>query len=89
MTFNQQMEKMLFDAAGAAVRERAISTLDEVRQGLREEAKRVLAEVSSSQTGPWMDQSLKQLNKASQETAKTLHAAWSRRLEADTRRAIA
>jgi hypothetical protein len=86
--FHQQMEKILFDAAGAAVRERANSTLDEVRQGLRDEAKRVLAEVTSSQTGPWIDQSLKQLNKATQETAKTLHAAWSKRLDADTRRAI-
>jgi hypothetical protein len=54
--FHQQMEKMLFEAAGAAVRERASSTLDEVRHGLREEAKRALAEVASSQTGPWIEQ---------------------------------
>jgi hypothetical protein len=86
--FQTQMEKILFDAADAAVRQRASATLDEVRQGLRDEAKRVLDQVASTQTGPWIDQSLKQLNKASQETAKTLHAAWAKRLEADTRRAI-
>jgi hypothetical protein len=86
--FQTQMEKILFDAADAAVRQRASSTLEEVRQGLRDEAKRVLEQVASTQTGPWIDQSLKQLNKASQETAKTLHAAWAKRLEADTRRAI-
>ncbi len=60
--FHQQMEKILFEAAGAAVRERATSALDEVRQGLREEAKTVLTELASSQTGPWIEQSLKQLN---------------------------
>jgi hypothetical protein len=86
--FHQQMEKILFEAAGAAVRERATSTLDDVRHGLREEAKAVLTELASSQTGPWIEQSLKQLNKVSQESAKTLHAAWTRRLDSDIRRAL-
>jgi len=86
--FHQQMEKILFEAAGAAVRERATSTMDEVRHGLREEAKAVLAELTASQTGPWIDQSLKQLNKVTQESAKTLHAAWTKRLDADVRRAL-
>jgi hypothetical protein len=86
--FHQQMEKMLFDAASAAVREKATSTLDEVRQGLREEAKKVLAEVAASQTRPWMEQSLKQLSKASQESAKSFHAAWTKRLDADVQRGL-
>jgi exonuclease VII large subunit len=86
--FHQQMEKILFEAAGAAVREKATSTLDDVRHGLREEAKAVLTELASSQTGPWIEQSLKQLNKVSQESAKTLHAAWTRRLDSDIRRAL-
>ncbi len=86
--FHQQMEKILFEAAGAAVREKATSTLDDVRHGLREEAKAVLTELASSQTGPWIEQSLKQLNRVSQESAKTLHAAWTRRLDSDIRRAL-
>jgi hypothetical protein len=86
--FHRQMEKILFEAAGAAVREKATSTLDDVRHGLREEAKAVLTELASSQTGPWVEQSLKQLNKVSQESAKTLHAAWTRRLDSDIRRAL-
>jgi uncharacterized protein YicC (UPF0701 family) len=86
--FHQQMEKILFEAAGAAVRERATSALDGVRHGLREEAKLVLTELASSQTGPWIEQSLKQLNRVSQESAKTLHAAWTKRLDADVRRAL-
>jgi hypothetical protein len=86
--FHQQMEKILFEAAGAAVRERATTTLDEIRHGLREEAKLVLTELASSQTGPWIEQSLKQLNRVSQESAKTLHAAWTKRLDSDICRAL-
>ena len=62
--------------------------MDEVRHSLRDEAKRALAEVASSQTAPWIEQTLKQLNQASQETAKTLHAAWTKRLESDIAKAL-
>jgi hypothetical protein len=86
--FHQQMEKILFEAADAAVRAKATSTIDEVRHGLREEAKAVLTELASSPTGPWIDQSLKQLNRVTQESAKSLHAAWTKRLDADIRRAL-
>jgi hypothetical protein len=86
--FHRQMEKMLFDAAATAVREEATSALDEVRHGLRDEARRVLGEVASSQTALWIEQFLRQLNRASQESARTLHAAWVKRLEADIARAI-
>lgn len=86
--FHQQMERMLFDAAGAAVRERATSALDEVRRDLEEEAKRILTVVASSQTELWIDQSVKQLNHASQESARNLHAAWARRIDADVHKAI-
>jgi hypothetical protein len=86
--FHQQMEKMLFDAATTAVREKATSTLDEVRHGLRDEARRVLGEVASSQMALWIEQFLKQLNRTSQESARALHAAWAKRLETDIARAL-
>ncbi len=86
--FNQQMERMLFDAAAAAVREKATSTMDDVRHSLRDEAKSALSEIASTQTSSWIDQTLKQLNKASQESAKTLHAVWTKRLESDIARAL-
>lgn len=86
--FHEQMERMLFDAAAAAVREKASSTMDDVRQSLRDEARRVLAEVSASQTAVWIEQALKQLNRMSQESAKTFHAAWTKRLDADIVRAL-
>ena len=86
--FHQRMERTLFDAAAAAVREQAASTMEEVRHGLREEAKAALSEIASTQTAPWIDQTLKQLNKASQESAKTLHTVWTKRLESDIARAL-
>jgi PilZ domain len=86
--FHHQMEKMLFEAAGAAVRERASATLDELRHGLEEEAKRILTVVASSQTSLWIDQSLKQLNKASLDSVRNLHAAWTKRMEVDVRKAV-
>jgi hypothetical protein len=86
--FHQQMEKMLFDAAATAVREKATSTLDEVRHGLRDEARRALGEVASSQMALWIEQFIRQLNRASQDSARTLHAAWAKRLEADIAKAM-
>jgi hypothetical protein len=86
--FQQQMEGMLAEAAGSAVRDRAASILAELRATLREEAKSVLAETSASQAGPWIEQSIKQLNKASQESARILYAQWKKKLEADVQQAL-
>jgi hypothetical protein len=86
--FQQQMEGMLAEAAGSAVRDRAASILAELRATLREEAKAALAETSTSQAGPWIEQSIKQLNKASQESARVLYAQWKKKLEADVQQAL-
>ena len=86
--FQQQMEGMLAEAAGSAVRDRAASILVELRATLREEAKSVLAEASASQAGPWIEQSIKQLNKASQESARILYAQWKKKLETDVQEAL-
>ncbi|MGH7935633.1 MAG: hypothetical protein ACREF8_01325, partial [Chthoniobacterales bacterium] len=63
-------------------------TMEDVRHNLRDEAKIALAEIASTQTAPWIEQTLKQLNKASQEAAKTLHTVWTKRLESDIARAL-
>ncbi|HXN98935.1 MAG TPA: hypothetical protein VN881_07670 [Candidatus Acidoferrales bacterium] len=86
--FQQQMEGMLAEAAGSAVRDKAASILVELRATLREEAKNVLAETSASQAGPWIEQSIKQLNKASQESARILYAQWKKKLETDVEQAL-
>jgi deoxyadenosine/deoxycytidine kinase len=86
--FHEQMEKVLYDAADAAVQQRADEALSIVRDDLHEEAKKILNEVAAAQTGPWMDQALKQLSHASQEIAKTLYTAWAKRLDADSAKVI-
>jgi hypothetical protein len=86
--FQQQMEGMLAEAAASAVRDKSASILVELRATLREEAKNVLAETSASQAGPWIEQSIKQLNRASQESARILYAQWKKKLEADVQQAL-
>src|SRR6202050_43493 len=86
--FQQQMEGMLAEAAASSVREKAASMLVELRATLREEAQQVLSETSASQAGPWIEQSIKQLNKASQESARILYGQWKKKLATDVQQAL-
>ncbi|MGD1212859.1 MAG: hypothetical protein ABR973_16085 [Candidatus Acidiferrales bacterium] len=87
--FQQQMEKMLSDAAEAAVRERAASLVNDVRGELREDAKRILAEATASQASHWMDESLKRMNQVGEESARARHAQWTKKIEAELQQAVA
>ena len=86
--FQQQMEAMLSGAAEAVVREKAQMLLSGMRSGLREEAERIIGEVISSQTGPWMDKSLRQLSQAGERTAQARHAEWAKKIETDLQEAL-
>jgi hypothetical protein len=86
--FQQQMEVMLSDAAEAVVREKAAALLNGMRAGLREEAERIVTEVISSQTGPWIDRSIRQLNQAGERTAQARHAEWAKKIETDLQDAL-
>jgi hypothetical protein len=87
--FQQQMEKMLSEVADAAVREKAGALLDDFRAGLREEAKKILAEASSSQSDRWMEESLKRMNQVGEESARARHAQWTKKIEGDLQQALA
>ncbi|MGH9712680.1 MAG: hypothetical protein ACRD5M_05200 [Candidatus Acidiferrales bacterium] len=86
--FQQQMEKMLSEAAEAVVHEKATALLNDMRAGLREEVKRVVAEATSSQSGSWMEESLKQMKQAGEETARARHAQWTKKIELDLQAAL-
>jgi len=86
--FQEQMEAMLAEAATTAVQERATLLLDEIRAGVREESKHVLAETISSQAGPWIENALKQLKQAGVESVQALHGRWTKKLEADVQQAL-
>jgi hypothetical protein len=86
--FQQQMERMLCEAAEAVVRERATALLNDMRAGLRMEAKSIVAEAVSSQAGSWIDDSVKQLHRISEESARAQHAQWTKKIEADLQQAL-
>lgn len=86
--FQQQMEAMLSDAAETVVREKGVALLNGMRAGLREEAERVVGEVISSQTGPWIEKSLRHLSQAGERTAQARHAEWTKKIEEDLQEAL-
>jgi hypothetical protein len=81
--FQQQMENMLSEVATAAVREKTASMLNDIHSKLRQEAKAILAEATASQAGPWIEQALKQMKLAGQDTAQKLHSQWMKKIESD------
>jgi hypothetical protein len=86
--FQEQIERMLSEAAEAVVRERATALLDDMRAGLREEAKRVVAEATSLQAGSWIDESLKQMNTIVEESARVRHSQWTKKIEAELQQGL-
>lgn len=81
--FQQQMERMLSEAATAAVREHA----SELRTELRDDTRKFLADFIKAQAGPWVEKSLAHLNRAIEESARSVHAQWNKRIEADLKKA--
>ena len=86
--FQQQMERMLSEAAEAAVRERATALLDGMRTGLRDEAKRVVAEATSSRAASWIGESLERMSEMGEENARSRHAQWAKKIESDLQQAL-
>jgi hypothetical protein len=91
--FQQQMEKMLADVAEIAVRERAASMVEaaraELRHELGEDAKRIVTETIASHGSAWMNESLKRMNQVAEESARTRHAQWTKKVDAELQQAIA
>ena len=57
--------------------------LDNIHANLRDDAKSILSDLSASQAGVWIDQSLKKMQHAGQERARALHSQWTKKIEAD------
>jgi hypothetical protein len=86
--FQQQMESMLSEAASSAVQDKVATTLDDARGMLRDEAHRVVADAAASAAVPWIEQSLLQIQQASQKSAMALHAQWRARMEEEIQAAV-
>jgi hypothetical protein len=85
--FQQQMERTLSDAAAAAIQEKAAPTLAEARTMLQDEARRAIAAAAAIESEMWIKQSVEQMKHLSVESARSLHAQWMKRIEADVQKA--
>ena len=86
--FQQQMERMLSDAAQIAVREKTAEIWHELRGVLRQDAKQFLAEATASQAAMWVEQSVKELKQAEQEQARAQQAEWKKKINEELRDAL-
>ena len=82
--FQQQLEKMLSQAAEVAVREKAATLLNDLRQ----DAKRVIVETTSAHAGSRIDELLKRMNQVGEESARTRHSQWAAKLESNLQQAL-
>jgi len=85
--FQQQMERTLSEAASAAIQEKAAPTLAEARTMLQDEARRAIAAAAAIESEMWIKQSVEQMKHLSVESARSLHAQWMKRIEADVQKA--
>lgn len=85
--FQMHMERTLSEAATAAIQEKAAPTLAEARSMLQDEARRAIAAAAAIESEVWIKQSVDQMKHASVESARTLHAQWMKRIEADVHKA--
>ena len=85
--FQQQMERTLSEAAAVAIQEKAAPTLAEARNMLQDEARRAIAAAAAIESEMWIKQSVEQMKHLSVESARSLHAQWMKRIEADVQKA--
>jgi hypothetical protein len=85
--FQQQMERTLSEAATVAIQEKAAPTLAEARNMLQDEARRAIAAAAAIESEMWIKQSVEQMKHLSVESARSLHAQWMKRIEADVQKA--
>jgi predicted transcriptional regulator len=86
--FQQQMEIMISEAADAAVREKTATILSDVHSRLREDAKTILNDMTAMQTAGWIEQSLRQMQRAGQERAQALESQWTKKIDHDLNQSL-
>lgn len=81
--FQQQLEKMLSDAADIVVQEKTKTTFEELRAGMREEVRRIIADAMKKHADAAVQASLQQLKTAAKESTQALHTEWSKQVESE------
>jgi hypothetical protein len=85
--FQQQLEKMLTDAAAIVVQEKTKATFEQMRASLREEIKSLMADTMKTHADAAIQASLRRLELAAKESTQALHAQWSKRVESEVQAA--
>jgi hypothetical protein len=85
--FQQQMEKMLSEAAAVAVHDRTKGAYEELRARLREDVTLLVAETVKTNVDAAVEKSIKELNATTSESANALRVEWSKQLETELRQA--
>lgn len=81
--FQEQIQRMLSEAAAAAVAERAGQVLGDLRRQLQDEARQTLDGAAASCADHLIRRSVEQMNETHQRNARALHEQWVERIEAD------
>lgn len=81
--FQEQIQRMLSEAATAAVAEKAGQVLGDLRRQLQDEARQTLDGAAASCADHLIRRSVEQMNEAHQRNARALHEQWVKKIEAD------
>lgn len=85
--FQGQIQRMLSEAATAAVAEKSGPMLIELRKQIQSEAKETLEGLAASCADHLVRRSVEQMSDAHQRSAEALHDEWVKKIQADLRRA--
>jgi len=83
----EQNQKMVREAASAAVTAETSRLLGELRTQLQEEAKKIVEGLAAAHTDQWVRRAAEKLHEAQQASAKALHEQWSRKIGLDLQQA--
>lgn len=85
--FQQQLEKVLSDAADITVQEKARAAFEELRPRIQEETRKIISETTRSVAANGIESALKRLKSSAQETSDALRTQWSDAVQAELKAA--
>lgn len=85
--FQHQLEKVLSDAADITVKEKTRAAFEELRTRIQEEARKIISETTRTVAANGIENALKRLKTAAQETSDTLRSQWSEAMQAELKAA--
>lgn len=85
--FQQQLERVLSDAAAVVVQEKTRAAFEELRAQIAQETRTIISQATRTVAANAIEEALKRLKSAAQETADALHTQWSETLETELKAA--